>query len=327
MRLTWSAGRIVAGRVEYRHPVDVGTLLRGRRADSVPELFAALFAICREAQRTAAALACAAAAGTPPPPERRTGVLTELGREHARRLLLDWPSALGLEPWVTGCRVLLRALDDVDRAATTAALDALSERCAAVLLGGSGCWPGRGPLARLLEALEPADAARAAPAVPGAPRRLTSGALGALAELEPLPGYETGAVARRGDDGRLAAYLAGPEGALRARVAARGLELLELADWLRGEAPVYGAAVTAPGTGQAWVETARGLLAHRVVVGGGRVREYRLLAPTDWHFGPLGPLEKALAGTPAADPEAARRMAGLAVLGLDPCVPAAVTVA
>ena len=89
-------------------------------------------------------------------------------------------------------------------------------------------------------------------------------------------------------------------------MAARGLELLELADWLRGEAPVYGATAVAPGAGQAWVETARGLLAHRVVLTGGRVRQYQLLAPTDWNFGPVAPLEEVLAGTPRTP----RRRAG-----------------
>ena len=71
---------------------------------------------------------------------------------------------------------------------------------------------------------------------------------------------------------------------------------------------------------------ARGRLAHRVELAGERIRDYRLLAPTDWNFGPNERLSGALAGMPAPDSETARQRAGLALLALDPCVPAVVTV-
>ena len=63
-----------------------------------------------------------------------------------------------------------------------------------------------------------------------------------------------------------------------------------------------------------------------VELAGERIRDYRLLAPTDWNLGPDQRLSGALAGMPAPDPEAARQQAELALLALDPCVPAVVTV-
>jgi hypothetical protein len=71
------------------------------------------------------------------------------------------------------------------------------------------------------------------------------------------------------------------------------------------------------GTGSAI--TARGPVFHRVVLapGGDTVADWRVLAPTDWHFGPRGPVAAGLAAMKEPTP---RRVA-LLVASYDPCAP------
>jgi hypothetical protein len=73
------------------------------------------------------------------------------------------------------------------------------------------------------------------------------------------------------------------------------------------------------GNGQAiaWCEMARGLLLHWVQLDPqGRVEDYRVLAPTEWNFHPVGALAHALAALPAHDTAAAWCLAA----AFDPCV-------
>jgi hypothetical protein len=74
------------------------------------------------------------------------------------------------------------------------------------------------------------------------------------------------------------------------------------------------------GVGLAQVQAARGLLVHRVAIQAGRVADYRILAPTEWNFHPQGAAALGLATLPDADDETLRRIAGLFVTALDPCV-------
>jgi coenzyme F420-reducing hydrogenase alpha subunit len=81
-----------------------------------------------------------------------------------------------------------------------------------------------------------------------------------------------------------------------------------------------GVFAAADGAGVAVVETARGLLLHRAVLSGGRVADYRIVAPTEWNFHPAGPLVQGLEGEEAIDAALLERNARLAVEALDPCV-------
>ena len=76
------------------------------------------------------------------------------------------------------------------------------------------------------------------------------------------------------------------------------------------------------GEGAATVETARGLLTHRVRVERGIVTACQTFAPTDANFAPDGPVVTGLTGQPL-DPVAAR----LHVFAIDPCVACSVEVA
>ncbi|MFM2406492.1 MAG: hypothetical protein RL223_4372 [Pseudomonadota bacterium] len=77
------------------------------------------------------------------------------------------------------------------------------------------------------------------------------------------------------------------------------------------------------GAGLAWVETARGLLLHRLRLaagsGGRHLAEAQVLAPTEWNFHPRGTLAQALCELPASA-EGARGAQGLA-FAYDPCMP------
>ena len=82
----------------------------------------------------------------------------------------------------------------------------------------------------------------------------------------------------------------------------------------------HAGAAPSPGIGLAQVHAARGLLVHRLTVEQGRLTDYRILAPTEWNFHPLGAAALGLATLPPADDATLRRLAGLFITALDPCV-------
>lgn len=134
---------------------------------------------------------------------------------------------------------------------------------------------------------------------------------------------ETGALARMQHHPLIRALQAQSKGML-ARVLARLLELAALPQSmlqaLRAESFDDGAAASATGAGQAWVETARGLLLHRVEIAGDVVRRYQILAPTEWNFHPAGALAEEVRGMRASDEAALRKKIAMMMLALDPCV-------
>ena len=74
------------------------------------------------------------------------------------------------------------------------------------------------------------------------------------------------------------------------------------------------------GEGLAAVETARGLLLHRVCMHERRVVDYQIVAPTEWNFHPGGALVRGLEGLEADDEQQLIRSTRLAIHALDPCV-------
>ena len=65
----------------------------------------------------------------------------------------------------------------------------------------------------------------------------------------------------------------------------------------------------AEGKGFGATEAARGALADWIVIEDGKIENYQVVTPTAWNIGPrdgddvLGPIEKALVGSPIVDPE------------------------
>ncbi|NCA69555.1 MAG: Ni,Fe-hydrogenase I large subunit [Sphingobacteriia bacterium] len=74
------------------------------------------------------------------------------------------------------------------------------------------------------------------------------------------------------------------------------------------------------GVGLGRARAARGLLVHYVRLEQGRVDEYRILAPTEWNFHPLGVVAQGLAALPPGSEPERRRRAELLITAIDPCV-------
>jgi hypothetical protein len=331
--------QVTGAALESSRPQLAHRIMAGRSPVEVAELAGLLFSLCGRAQRTAAQLACAAASdgdhsGTPPD----RVVLAEWAREHAWRLVLDWPQTSGQKPDATGLQSLHQAGDDAERLAQ--ALDAMlaeqllgevPERWLARNGPGFQSWLAGGSAAAALF-----DTPAGAPApdtdgwLPPLPAMTDTDVAGlarqALDDItfcaQPLwhdHTAETGALARTRDQPLVREWLArrGPDA--EARLLARLVELAELPARLRaGDAAVSKAWPLGDGIGVAAVDTSRGLLLHVARLDGGRVADYRIVSPTEWNFHPAGALAEALRRLPADDrlERRARRLA----LAFDPCV-------
>ncbi|MCW8883916.1 MAG: nickel-dependent hydrogenase large subunit, partial [Motiliproteus sp.] len=107
------------------------------------------------------------------------------------------------------------------------------------------------------------------------------------------------------------------------RMVARILDLIELLDLMRGNdvgEDRFGSLQLAEAEGLGWVKTARGLLMHHVMMEDGKVRQYRIAAPTEWNFHPTGALYRSLHNWTKIEPQQLPLWVDLQVLSLDPCV-------
>lgn len=323
-------------------------LFAGQPPERAAHLAGLMFSLCGQAQRTAAELAAAVAGGESAPAlgSARAGrILGELAREHAWRLLIDWPRHEGRTELVEPLRRLRQVSDDpaglaaeLDVLLTDALLGEPAEPWLAGVSGRAGLvvfnrWRARGRtvLARLFRGLGECDTGlgrrpllRAMTALGAAP--ILDIAAAALADeafcLTPrLAGghAETGALGRCHAEPLVRAWSAEYGPGLGARMLARLIELARLPERLAGAGSDLAAAWSpAPGVGVAAVETSRGLLIHALGLADGRIAQYRIVAPTEWNFQPDGPLAAALAAMPDGHDLAAR--ARRLALAMDPCV-------
>ncbi len=137
-----------------------------------------------------------------------------------------------------------------------------------------------------------------------------------------LPGrcVETGSCARQGGEGLNASLT----GRLAARLKDMAATLDALATLLDGGEPPVGllaAANKGPRQGFAAVDSARGRLYHALRLdNGGRVADYRLVAPTEWNFHPDGPFARLLRGGKIGTGAQARRRVERLAFVFDPCI-------
>lgn len=68
------------------------------------------------------------------------------------------------------------------------------------------------------------------------------------------------------------------------------------------------------------VQAARGLLIHRVELWQGRIKDYCIVAPTEWNFHPQGVVAQSLKSLQANDSELLRQQAERLINSIDPCV-------
>ncbi len=335
----------------------------GRPADALPGLLAGLFSLCGHAHRTASQLAIGAALpGLLPALQTVPALLQrETAVEHLRRIALDWPRLLAAP--ADAATVAAQAGDSLRRCPLLAPARAhddlpwpalrqwLQQECLqmspadwhqAWLDGGPDWldgWSRRhgGWLPGLLRALRTADSAlpgdaHAAALLPHA-RQETLRALGASLALHEgfalRPRWQ-GRVACTGPWARLHTARQGRPWTAWGLLGSRLAELVRLS---LPDAPgpagagtlAWGSLSTGPRQGLAWVEMARGLLIHQVLLDdavAGRapvVRACQVLAPTEWNFHPEGLVAQALAALPADGPGLHERV-GLLMAAFDPCV-------
>ncbi|MBA4176294.1 MAG: hypothetical protein C0505_07005 [Leptothrix sp. (in: Bacteria)] len=346
------AGRIESPVIASTRPDIATMLLQGRRHDEVLSAVPRLFSICAVSQALACRLALSAAQhaqdhqGDLPDKPARARARAELARETVRestwQLLLQVPRWIAEVPTAEATATARAARGwqsaDDDTATVARAIAQAVFGCAADQWLALACAPdiarwaadGGTAAARLLHGLAadgPALPTGAATALLPAPQPEWLASLAAQATADPAiarrPTWqgrpaETGALARLQGDPVLGTRASPPPSRAWARHAAR---LRELALLLMGDhQPGVGAIALAPGSGVAWVDSARGLLVHHVQLDGERVRVYRIVAPTEWNFHPQGALAAELNGARAADTEAARRLARRLIDSLDPCV-------
>jgi hypothetical protein len=137
---------------------------------------------------------------------------------------------------------------------------------------------------------------------------------------------ETGALARMRSQPLIAALVARDGNSVATRMTARLAELATLlvqlcAPPLPDRRPSAIEAVNlGRDEGLGAVQTARGLLLHRVRLAKGRVAHYQIVAPTEWNFHPDGALVRGLRRMVTDDRATLEQATRLAVQALDPCV-------
>ncbi|MFH1156878.1 MAG: nickel-dependent hydrogenase large subunit [Pseudomonadota bacterium] len=128
------------------------------------------------------------------------------------------------------------------------------------------------------------------------------------------------------------------------RTAARGLETVLIGNamqgWLeqlrtnigRGDTKTYQSwTMPKQGKGYGLNDVPRGALGHWIDIEDGKIKNYQYVVPSTWNFGPAdaagnkGPVEKALIGTPIADPSKPLEVLRT-VHSYDPCIACAVHV-
>lgn len=339
LRLQARSGKIDTVEIVSTRP-QAAAVLAGKTPEQAVRLAPLLFSLCGGAQGVAAQAALLAAQGGEPDAQQReewaATVRREAANEHLWHLMLAWPPLCGLdnlEREYADCRRrLLQAKPDEEHAAALAAVTASrllgmppgdwlrlgrtewdawcndSAALGATLLRAAGVATGVPPVLLppapadgwlALEKEMRAPAFCAAPTWHGEPR-------------------ETGALARQREHARVSPLLAAGRN-IEARLTAR---LVELAQWSCGETEEardwVDAARCGEGAGLARVETARGVLLHRVRVEQGLIAEYAAVAPTEWNFHPRGAYAREALLIGMADD--AERKARMLALSLDPCV-------
>lgn len=342
--LSQQEGRVTGVDIRSTRPQLARKLMTGRTPDEAADLAGLVFSLCGQAQRSAAQAACRAALGEMDRTNDTTTVLMELGREHAWRLLLDWPQETGNAPDMASLLALRQARPEHFAGTLENLLreQLLGEAPAAWLardLAGLEAWIKQGATlpARLFSHLLAAQGEDSDEGISNAPflpelaawnrEMVTALAHRTLADMDfcAVPDWrgapaETGAIARTHHQPMLAEWIEKRGRGMGARLLARLHELADLPyqmqvggtqtlkAWSIGEG-------VAGQVGIAGVETSRGLLFHVASLRDGKVADYRILAPTEWNFHPAGPLAQALTGL-----NASRELARLVSRSLDPCV-------
>lgn len=315
LEVRWDGAQIVAVDILSPRPV-LGASLIGLPVGELAQRLPALFPLCPLAQVAASAAAVEAALGQPADDHTRhvraQTVALEAAADHLWRLLLSWPEILRLPMRHDVLLAWRKRLGSADSLGITADLGpsllAWTKTLTTPRFEESAA-PDAAPLlpyfdaATLAFALHDADDNFAA-------RPTWQGFAG-----------EVGALARHALHPEVAPLLADGR-RIAARHTARRVDLSDLARSLavpeRLPTRIDTARIGEHG-GLSRVDTARGLMIHRVTLRDGVVDDYLIVAPTEWNFHPEGPFVRELVGRPAASRDEVERIVRLLALALDPC--------
>ncbi|MBI4724049.1 MAG: hypothetical protein HY765_03360, partial [Rhodomicrobium sp.] len=143
-----------AAKIVSSRPLTISRQFSGHRPEDIVQTVSLLFAVCKAAQSVASAEAFEEALGIEASTDtkriRALLVLMEMAREHALRILIDWPAFLpeGGQPSPAGAlKALMQIFRDFERF--------LDERGAAMQIGGKGAaaYDGIEAASRRLKAL------------------------------------------------------------------------------------------------------------------------------------------------------------------------------
>ena len=329
---------------------EISRAITGQSADSpLPKtLIESLYALCPQAHL--AAFECAmAAAQQKGIPQRSRKVVYEIINEHLRFLAFDACVSVGIKPAEEVRRLgQLRALATVELSKEEPDFDRLDEAIGpAIQTFVTGASPDQFEALQSLPDFEAwmmhgATAASRLYAqlwetVPC--RRHTSVAMlnprcsletieawvsGDISVSCPLingTAHQTGALGRCENQPLLDEIAEQYGCGIRAQFVARLIDLMNY--WKVRRAPQWTvlAAQTAPHTGLAHVQTARGSLIVRVIVENGMIAGVKTIAPTEWNFASGSCAEQALSMIAFSTQDQWRRDAAWIVTAIDPCVP------
>lgn len=325
-------------RIRASHRGAAERWLLGIDADQAVTRIGMIYSLCRKAQQIAARAALNAAGNVPftcASVRDEMDLEAEWLRELASSLFLFWPRCFDDTDEPGAVRALRRFATDPLGGRRELAIrleqDVLGEpplqwlrRDAAGLvewcrLGATatalrfGRWFGRTRPLRALSALPPLDSWSEPDAA--ALFQDMDGEAGARApEWQGTP-VECGPLVRQIGHPLIRTWLKRSGNDAGVRMLAR---LVELAGAVREPVSAAGIRVWSPGPGRSVsaLETARGVLVHYVWLEQGHIRRYRIIAPTDWNFHPLGVLRQALIGCG----EDCRTQARAWLTALDPCL-------
>lgn len=335
-------------------------MMQGRPLQEAVTGVPRMFAVCGRAQGVAAAMAAEAALGKEVSDAvhalRMRLILGEIVHEYLWRMMLDWPLLAGLPPRVQALAVMRTKLDDLLKSPLAVAdwswsafIPMLQDCLRREVLG---CDPAQWLALDTLQALErwcEKSQAPAAEVLRGLPQRGSFGMGGVALMPEPEESWlresavrmaraefahqpewrgvpqETGALARQHRHPLLRTLIEAQGNSVLVRMVARLAELAHLATGGGKNSRWFGSLPLGNGSGMAWVETARGLLMHRIASDGDRVLQYRIVAPTEWNFHANGALARGLGGMTAQSADGARKQAQWLVQSLDPCVACEIT--
>jgi coenzyme F420-reducing hydrogenase alpha subunit len=356
VRIESRNGRVTRARARAERPRVASRLFPGRPANEAALLARTLFAVCGRSQAIAARSAVEAIRGESIDAvehvTRERAIAAETLQEHAWKIFVDTPRLLGREPAIDilaqerrAATALLETKAAADASAAVATLLAWSTRAllgrepAAFLeirdIEALRAWmreagtPAASVCAEVLAedtGLGASDVPRLAPGADAWVAGTLARAIDADAAFEETPSidgaaHETGALGRMEHHPLVAAAIGAWGAGVGARFVARLVEMAAmLAALTRPGSPRHGATATGADAAVAWVETARGLLVHRVRLEGERIAGYRIVAPTEWNFHPDGAFSRGAVGLTAPSAGEIDARVRRLVDSLDPCV-------